>query len=54
MRKESKGNNTIIFVCLQEINGKMGAIAIKDKYLFLSPLYTLIYRLNKALKLLKG
>jgi hypothetical protein len=54
MRKESKGNDTIIFACLQEINGKMGAMAIKDKYPFLSPLCTLICRLNKALKLLKG
>jgi hypothetical protein len=54
IRKESKGNNTIIFIYLQEINSKMGAILIKDKYLFLSPLYILIFCLNKALKLLKG
>jgi hypothetical protein len=32
----------------------MGAIAIKDKYLFLSLLYILICRLNKALDLLSS
>jgi hypothetical protein len=38
MRKESKGYNTIIFIYLQEFNGEVGAIAIKDEYPLLSPL----------------
>ena len=50
IRKESKGNNTIIFTKLQEFNSKMRAMAIKYKYPFLPLLYTLIYYINKALK----
>ena len=50
IRKESKGNNTIIFIKLQEFNSKIRAIAIKYKYLFLPLLCTLVYCINKALK----
>ena len=54
IRKESKGNNTIIFIKLQEFNSEMRAIAIKYKYLFLPLLCILIYYINKALKLLNS
>ena len=54
IRKESKGNNAIIFIKLQEFNSKMRAMAIKYKYLFLPLLYMLIYYINKALKPLNG
>ena len=54
MRKKSKGNNTIIFIKLQEFDSEIRAMAIKYKYLFLPLLYTLIYYINKALKLLNS
>ena len=54
IRKESKGNNAIIFVKLQEFNSKIRAMAIKYKYPFLPLLYTLVYYINKALKLLNS
>jgi hypothetical protein len=50
MRNECKGYNAIIFACLYKFNGEVGAMVIKYKYPFLSPLCTFICRLNEALK----
>ena len=54
IRKESKGNNTIIFIKLQEFDSEMRAMAIKYKYPFLPLLCMLVYYINKALKLLNS